>query len=67
MNFNFTPELEAFREEVLAFIAEHGPKRESGMTEDAYRVQTRAFQRALADRGWLTAAWPEKFGGLGAS
>ena len=67
MNFNFTPELEAFREEVLAFIAEHGPKREAGMTEDACRVQTRTFQRALADRGWLTAAWPEKFGGLGAS
>ena len=67
MDFNFSPDLEAFREEVLEFIAQHGPKREPGMPEDVQRDQARKFQRALADRGWLTAAWPEKFGGLGAS
>ena len=67
MQFTLTPELEAFRGEILAFIAEHAPERDPGMSDmDAYDAAA-DFQHALAERGWLTAAWPEKFGGLGAS
>lgn len=56
MEFRFSPEDEAFRAEVRAFIrAEWGPGRDA-----------RSFTRKLAERGWLTMSWPREYGGQGA-
>ena len=73
MDFRFKPEEEAFRDEIRAFVtAELSPSFGSPAyndREDASKEQgalAKAFQRKLADRGWLTLAWPKEHGGLGA-
>ena len=73
MDFRFDDEHEEFRREIRAFVAAELPSgwgsdarndREDG-TKESGEV-ARAFQRKLADRGWLTLAWPKEHGGLGA-
>ena len=68
MDFSFSPEDEAFREEVRAFLAEELGDREiqRGGSIDAWK-QYRQFIQKLAGRGWLTLAWPKEWGGEGAS
>jgi alkylation response protein AidB-like acyl-CoA dehydrogenase len=77
MNFRFSAEDAAFRAEIRAFLEAEWPGQTPepwfGGTGDAsvdsdeeYEVE-RAFERKLADRGWLTMAWPEEYGGLGAT
>ena len=66
MDFRFTPEEEAFRAEVRAFLQQEVPAdwdRAGG--EEAFAFQRR-FVRKLAERGWLTLAWPKEYGGMGA-
>jgi len=69
MDFAFTPEEDAFRVELRAFLAQALPDWWRGMFVDDERVMplTREICVELADRGWLTMAWPEEFGGRGAS
>ena len=69
MDFRFTPEDEAFRAEIRAFLKAEWP----GGTGDAavdsdkeYEIE-RAFEKKLAQRRWLTLAWPEEYGGAGAT
>lgn len=73
MDFRFAPEEEAFRDEIRAFVraelpADYGAgaynDREDSPPEQG--VAARAFQRKLADKGWLTLAWPKQHGGMGA-
>ena len=68
MDFSFSPEGEAFREEVRAFIAEELGDRDivRGGNIDAWKAY-RKFIQKLAGRGWLTLAWPKEWGGEGAS
>ena len=68
MDFSFSAEDEAFREEVRAFIAEELGDRDiiRGGNIDAWKAY-RQFIQKLAKRGWLTLAWPEEWGGEGAS
>jgi len=76
MEFMFTPEEEAFRQTVRRFLAEELPpgweeqfagSEEPGPANDALWEFSRQFTRKLAQRRWLAMAWPEQFGGLGAS
>ncbi|MGH9114088.1 MAG: acyl-CoA dehydrogenase family protein [Acidimicrobiales bacterium] len=69
MDFAFSAEEEAFRAELRAFLADELPAWWRGMFVDDARVipETRRICRKLADRGWLTLAWPPEFGGAGAS
>jgi alkylation response protein AidB-like acyl-CoA dehydrogenase len=61
MQFRFPPEEEAFREELRTFLREELPEqRPDGV--DAWKF-SRAFIKKLADRGWLTLAWPKEWGG----
>jgi alkylation response protein AidB-like acyl-CoA dehydrogenase len=64
MDFAFTPEEEAFREEVRAFLDEELRDRPSAEGEgwEFYR----GFVKKLAAKGWLTLAWPEEWGGQAA-
>lgn len=66
MEFGFTAEEQAFREEVRAFVAAHPAERfpldgmDAGYGSGAH---SRAFMAALAERGWLAMTWPRAFGG----
>lgn len=73
MDFMFSPDEEAFRDEIRAFVraelpADYGAgaynDREDSPPEMG--VAARAFQRKLSEKGWLTLAWPKQYGGLGA-
>ncbi|MEX0799962.1 MAG: acyl-CoA dehydrogenase family protein [Dehalococcoidia bacterium] len=69
MDFRFSPEDEAFRAEIRAFLEAEWPGGTGDASVDSdeeYRAE-RAFERKLAQRGWLTMAWPEEHGGQGAS
>src|SRR3970040_274075 len=65
MDFAFSPEEEAFRQEGRAFLRDELRDRPAGGLE-AWEFY-RGFIRKLAARGWLTLAWPKEWGGLGAS
>lgn len=71
MQFTMSTEEEAFREEVRTFLRkELGPdwqghnQRESVSPEEW--VFSRRFTKKLAQKGWLTLAWPQAYGGMGA-
>ena len=67
MDFRLSPEEEAFREEVVGFLAQELSEavrleyEERGLPGPLYH----AFLRKLGQRGWLTLTWPEEYGGLG--
>jgi hypothetical protein len=66
MEFAFTPEEQAFRDEVRRFLDDHPPARfpldgmDAGYGSGAH---SRAFMRALGARGWLAMTWPRAHGG----
>jgi len=68
MDLNFTPEEEAFRAEVQAFLKEKLPKRISDKVKAGQRL-TKADQEEwhaiLNERGWLANHWPKAYGGPG--
>ncbi len=69
MDFAFSAEEEAFRADLRAFLDEELPEWWRGMFVDDERAipLTREICRKLAERGWLTMAWPPEHGGSGAS
>lgn len=70
MDFRFSPEDEAFRQEVRDFIQRELPpwwgrrndREELSPEEDEIAG---AFSKKVAAKGWLTMAWPEEYGGQG--
>ena len=69
MDFRFTAEDEAFRQEIRAFLVAEWPGGTGDASVDSdeeYDVE-RAFEKKLAQRGWLTLGWPVEYGGKGAS
>jgi alkylation response protein AidB-like acyl-CoA dehydrogenase len=68
MDFAFTAEEEAFRADLRAFLDVELPGWWRGMFVDDERAMpfTREMCRMLADRGWLTLAWPVEHGGAAA-
>jgi hypothetical protein len=68
MDFARSAEEEAFAGEVQAFLRAHPPDRfpEDG-TDAGYGsgAHSRAFLRALGERGWLAMCWPPAHGGQG--
>ena len=66
MNFDFSPEENAFREEVSRFISDNYPKHltESRRAEFA-KEDFLSWHRVLAEKGWVAPHWPEEFGGPG--
>ena len=64
MDFRFAAEEEAFRAEVRSFL---DTTLTPEFVQDPELVQeggfSRAFTRLLGERGWLTLAWPEEYGG----
>jgi len=65
MDFRFSPEDEAFRSEVRAFLRAELPEQRPEGAE-GWRF-ARSFIKKLSERGWLTLAWPKEWGGGAAS
>lgn len=68
MDLNFTPEEEAFREEVQTFLTHKLPQRIANKVKAGQRL-TKADQEEwhaiLNERGWLANHWPQEWGGPG--
>ncbi|MCY3646950.1 MAG: acyl-CoA dehydrogenase family protein [Chloroflexi bacterium] len=76
MRFTHESDVESFRDEVRQFIADELPPEEERLersrrggfeTNEEEYAYTMGFQKKLADRDWLAMAWPEEYGGGGAS
>ncbi len=68
MDLSFTPEEEAFREEVRAFFRDKLPTRLSTLVREGRRLQKSDMEEwhgILNERGWLANHWPEEWGGPG--
>jgi alkylation response protein AidB-like acyl-CoA dehydrogenase len=66
MEFGFTAEEEAFREEVRQFLHQNPPASfpQDGMDAGyGSGAHSHAFLRRLAAQGWLSMTWPRQFGG----
>ena len=68
MDFEFSPEENAFREKVEQWLVENhdpvvmDPTREN-FSQLADTPERRAFMRKLAAQGWLGMSWPKEYGG----
>ena len=68
MNLEYTPEEEAFREEVRAFLKEKMPARLSNKVRDGKHLTKQDMEEwhaILNAKGWLAPHWPEEYGGTG--
>ena len=68
MDLNYTPEEEAFRDEVRAFLADRLPEDLSRKVKEGRELSkedTERWHAILAERGWLAATWPGEHGGPG--
>lgn len=78
MDFQDSPELAAFREEVQTFLSanaelrrgddrdwsRNGAANDPALAEE-YRARCHAWQKLLFDSGWAGLTWPTQFGGRG--
>ncbi|MDT3419075.1 alkylation response protein AidB-like acyl-CoA dehydrogenase [Pseudomonas protegens] len=68
MDLSFTPQEEAFRNQVQAFLAEHLPSELSDKVANGERLSKADMEHwhsTLNTCGWLANHWPEAFGGPG--
>src|SRR5215216_5193720 len=66
MDLTLTPEEEAFRDEVRAWLGENHPGEEPEGEEAEFEF-TRKWQRKLHEGGWAGVSWPKEYGGRGAT
>jgi alkylation response protein AidB-like acyl-CoA dehydrogenase len=72
MDFTFTAEEEAFRQELRTWLQENLPKDydpeklEAGTPDARFDFQ-RAWQKKANEAGWVGIHWPKEYGGRGAS
>jgi alkylation response protein AidB-like acyl-CoA dehydrogenase len=69
MDFRFSEGDDAFRGEMRSFLAREWPGGTGDApvdNDDEFRAE-RAFEKKLAERGWLTLAWPVEYGGQAAT
>ena len=77
MEFDFTEEQKAFKQEVEDFLKEELPPDWDAKTsywpagygaipqaEDEFKEFVRQFQIKVGERGWLNLGWPEEHGGM---
>lgn len=68
MDFRFTPEEEAFRQEVQRFIKDEIPSGYWGGLESEFDPDrfefTKQIARKLGAKKWLAMNWPKEYGGL---
>lgn len=72
MDFNFTPEEEAFRQELRSWLQSHlpagyDPKHFDDIDADARFEYQRSWQKTAHQDRWVGIHWPEEYGGRNAS
>ena len=70
MDFRFTPEEEAFRQELRSWLRENVPPDWEGvfLEEDEKEWKLgRAFVKKLSQKGWVAPSWPKEYAGMDAS
>jgi alkylation response protein AidB-like acyl-CoA dehydrogenase len=72
MDLTLTPDEQRFRDELRAWFRAHRPEPWNGTLKDAesrqaYYTYLRAWQRTLYEGGWAGVAWPQPYGGRGAT
>lgn len=72
MDFNFTPEEDAFRQELRTWLQDNLPKSYDPQEFDRIDAETRfefqrTWQRKAYDAGWVGIHWPKEYGGRGAN
>jgi alkylation response protein AidB-like acyl-CoA dehydrogenase len=68
MDLSFTPEEQAFREEIRAWVKANLPEDIAHKVHHALRLTREDMQRwakILGKKGWLGHGWPKEFGGPG--
>ena len=68
MDLSFTPEQEAFRKEVRAFIASAMPPKVKKLADDDAHFEmdeVMQWHEVLAKKGWVAPHWPKEVGGTG--
>src|SRR5690606_36464785 len=68
MDLNFTPEEEAFRDAVRAFLAAELPERLARKVREnrhLSKADMESWHAILNARGWLASHWPVEYGGTG--
>jgi alkylation response protein AidB-like acyl-CoA dehydrogenase len=66
LDLTLSPNEEAFRDELRAWLEENHPGEEPAGDEEAFDFR-REWQRRLYDAGWAGVSWPKEFGGRGAT
>jgi len=64
VNFRFSPDEEAFRAEVVAFLEDYRDL-DAFFCQGHKWTQVRALFQAMGERGWLSLGWPVEAGGSG--
>jgi len=70
MDFRFTPEQEAFRQEIRQWIKQELPPDWEGAPDDydpEHIEFTKQIVKKLGTKRWLALHWPKEYGGLGKS
>jgi alkylation response protein AidB-like acyl-CoA dehydrogenase len=68
MDLSFTPEQQAFREEVRSWIARAMPaemRRKAEAGASFHQDETMQWHRILYEKGWIAPHWPAEVGGTG--
>ncbi len=66
MDLSLSPSEQAFRDELRAWLDANDPGPTPPEDQGAFEFR-RAWQRRLHEAGWAGIAWPEQYGGRGAS
>ena len=66
MDLAYGAEYERFREEVRAFLAEHGKRAPAQFSRGKSDAKARAWQQLLIERGYAARTIPKEYGGYGA-
>ncbi len=65
MNLDFSPEDEAFRDQVRTWLAEHAPTDPRPRNGMAMRQFDMGWLHQLWEAGWSGISWPVEYGGRG--
>ena len=66
LDLTLSPQEQAFRDELRAWLARQPPRREPAGDDEAFEYR-REWQRKLHEAGYAGFSWPKEYGGRGAT